>query len=193
MSFGHKKKFGSHRSQGAGQFYVAPIPTFTMKWGVSANTEPNWPTVEGATVTDANGVKWKAMLARRAKSSVKGVYTRASFSAVGLDQYPLNYFKYGVLTWLTGENAGLSCEIRVHDKAPGVVFQLLEAMPYQIDPGDQFEALQGCSKTRNACKNSFNNIHNHRGFPDMPTEDKALATPNFTQQGEAKEQDSGGK
>lgn len=177
---------------GKGQSRTVVTPAFQMKYGISGNAEPNWPASLNATFTDANGITWQAIRARRAKGTVTGVYGRGNFSAEGLSPYADDFFQYGVLTWLTGENAGLQIEVHAFKKLPSPNFELFEATPFEIVPGDTFEVVQGCPKTRTACKVTFNNNHNHRGFPDMPTEDKALATPNFSQQGVPKEQDSGG-
>lgn len=176
---------------GKGHAQVVVTPAFNMKWGRSGLVEPAWPETLGATFTDANGITWRAILARKTVGTVNGVYNRATLSADGLNAYPENYFKYGVLTWLTGENQGVSVELRGHSTGARASLVLLEAMPNVIQPGDTFEIVAGCPKTRVACK-IFDNINNHRGFPDMPTEDKALATPDFTQQGTAKKEDSGG-
>ena len=89
----------------------------------------------------------------------------------------------------TGQNAGLSVDIR--DSAAPVTtggvstvpyMQLMEMMPNPIEPGDVFIATVGCGKTRYACQ-EFNNMDNHLAFPDMPTEERALATPNISNQG----------
>jgi uncharacterized phage protein (TIGR02218 family) len=193
MSFGSNNNApGDNYKPGKGQSRVVQTPSFDMKWGRSGGAEPNWPTHENATVTDANGITWKAILARRTKGTVTGIFGRANFSATGLAAYPDDYFQYGVLTWLTGENAGLQIEVHAFKKLPSPNFELFEATPFAIQEGDTFEVLTGCPKTRTACKVRFNNMHNHRGFPDMPTEDQALATPNFSQQGTPKQEDSGG-
>ena len=102
----------------------------------------------------------------------------------------MHYWRYGLLEWLTGANAGLRVEVRAYENGGG--FALLEQMPGEILIGDTYEVVAGCAKTRSACK-AFDNIHNFRGFPDMPTEEKALATPNFTQNGKQKQEDDGGK
>lgn len=177
---------------GKGQSRVVVTPAFDMKYGISSGAEPAWPAQEGATFTDANGITWQAIRARRVQGTVTGLFGRANFSAEGLGAYPDDYFQYGVLTWLTGENAGLKIEVHAHKKLPSPNFELFEATPFVIQPGDTFEVVQGCAKTRTVCRAKFNNHHNHRGFPDMPTEDKALATPNFSQQGVPKKEDSGG-
>ena len=49
-------------------------------------------------------------------------------------------------------------------------------MNTSIEPGDQFEIIAGCDKTKTSCKNKFNNLINFRGFPDIPGSDKMLKT-----------------
>ncbi|MBY0560017.1 phage BR0599 family protein [Hyphomicrobium sp.] len=176
---------------GKGMSRVVTTRAFDMKYGISAGAEPAWPTTDKATFTDANGITWQAIRARRITSTVTGVFGRTNFSAQSLSPYPDDFFQYGVLKWLTGENAALQVEVHAYKKLPAPNLELFEATPFEIVEGDTFEVVQGCAKTRTACKVTFNNNHNHRGFPDMPTEEKALATPNFSQQGKPK-QDSGG-
>jgi hypothetical protein len=159
--------------------------------GTSGGTEPAWPTTLDAVIGD-NTVAWKAIYARKWRSQVTGVFSRAQFQDSSLPFFPPGYFTYGVMTWLTGENAGLSMEIRGYDRVPQPVFYLLEAMPYRVAPDDGYEVTIGCAHTRPACKDQFDNIHNMRAFPDMPTEDRALTTPNFTQSGTSAPPDSGG-
>lgn len=90
---------------GKGKSRVVKTPAFNMKYAVSSGAEPAWPTTVGATITDANGITWQAIRARRIKSTVTGVFGRANFSAESLSVYPDDYFQYGIVTWLTGENA----------------------------------------------------------------------------------------
>ena len=183
----------SRAHSGTGNAMVAQPAVRTLRYGKTGNTEPAWPTTEGATVVDGE-VTWQARLAREATGTVTGVYNRAVFDCRDFNTaYPNNYFQYGYLQWETGENAGFKMEIREYTRNPRPGFKLMEAMPYPIKPGDTFRAWQGCPKTRYACKEIFRNIDNMRAFPDMPTEDKALSTPNYSQQGTAVENRRGGK
>lgn len=192
MSFGGGgNKPTDNYKPGKGMARVVGTPAFNLKYGTSGNVEPNWPAANGAIFTDANGITWRAILARKTKGTVTGIFGRANFSSEGLVAYPDDYFQYGIIEWLTGENAGLKTEVHAFKKLPSPNIELFEAMPFIVSPGDTFTVSQGCAKTRTACR-VFNNNNNHRGFPDMPTEDKALATPNFSQQGTPKEEDSGG-
>jgi hypothetical protein len=175
---------------GAGRSRVEPLPVFTIKYGFTGGTEPTWPTTMGDMVVDSGGNTWRAIRARICFGSVTGVFNNATFEDISRVE-DAGYFQYGTLTWLSGYNQGLSIEIRGFTLEPSPTFSLLEAMPYPIEEDDQFQVTMGCARTRTACK-SFGNFRNHRGFPDMPTEEKALATPNYTQQGQQKEEDDSG-
>lgn len=173
---------------GAGGIMADPV--VTIAYGVSGLTEPAWPTTLDATVSDGNLV-WKAVLAREMPGTVTSVFNRARFESRDLAWVRDRYFQYGVLEWLTGANAGFRMEVRQHRNGSVASFDLLEAMPFVLARGDTFKVTPGCAKTRPACK-FWNNIANMQGFPDMPTEDKALATPSYSSQGEQAQQ-SGGK
>lgn len=158
--------------------------------GRSGVVEPNWPQAVGVEITD-NQLVWKAIRARRLRGAVTAVFSRSHFTDRSRIE-PLDWWRYGTVEWLTGANKGIKVEVRAYSQEGGGAFALLEQMPGQIMPGDQYEVVKGCAKTRTACKNDFDNIHNFRGFPDMPTEEKALATANITSKGGQKKQDSGG-
>jgi uncharacterized phage protein (TIGR02218 family) len=73
-------------------------------------------------------------------------------------------FRYGSLTWTSGNNSGKSIEIKGFTWA---WFALLEAMQYDIEVGDQYLAIRGCDKTRANCA-IFSNVINFQGEPDLP-------------------------
>lgn len=81
-------------------------------------------------------------------------------------------FTEGEIRWLTGDNAGLRSKVRTF--AAGV-FELAVATVYAIQAGDTADLIEGCLKTREACK-GFTNILNFGGEPDKPTLD-ALTAP----------------
>jgi len=56
------------------------------------------------------------------------------------------WFDFGKVTWLAGENAGLSQEIK---KQTGSAFVLQLRMPFPIDIGDTYTMLPGCNKLLN--------------------------------------------
>lgn len=88
---------------------------------------------------------------------------------------PAQYFVNGVITWLTGSNAGFSMEIISWD---GTTLQLFENMPYPIQAGDTFEIEPGCDKLIQTCHDKFDNVVNHRGFPNIPGMDQITIYPN---------------
>jgi uncharacterized phage protein (TIGR02218 family) len=88
----------------------------------------------------------------------------------------------GKLTWTSGDNAGLSIEIKVHRAINGTdEFDLWQRAPQPIKVGDGFRVTAGCDKTHATCRRKFKNAVNFRGFPHMPGNDFIIRMP---QQGE---------
>ncbi len=71
----------------------------------------------------------------------------------------------GTLTWISGANAGDSCEVR--DSISDAVGLWLPAY-YPIQIGDTFSIYPGCNKTATRCKNIFKNFPNFRGYIAVP-------------------------
>ncbi len=82
------------------------------------------------------------------------------------------YFDYGVVTWLTGLNTGLSMEVKTY--SPGqLVLQL--PMPRQIALTDTFSVTVGCAKALiQDCKTKFDNVFNMGGQPYLPGIDRLI-------------------
>lgn len=85
-----------------------------------------------------------------------------------------DYIRYGIVTWVTGLNAGLSMEVKSHSALGVLVLQL--DMPYPIAVADTFTAVPGCNKIGRTgdCVNKFNNYARFRGFEDIPGQAKVL-------------------
>lgn len=81
------------------------------------------------------------------------------------------YFDFGLVTWLTGLNAGLKMEVRSY--TTGQV-QLQLPMPYQIQVGDTYNIAAGCDHTFPTCRDKFSNAVNFRGEPYLPGQDKVI-------------------
>lgn len=80
-----------------------------------------------------------------------------------------DYFAEGIVTWLTGNNAGVSQKVRTF--ASGV-FTLVLPMVLNIQVGDTFTAVAGCRKRLiEDCKTKFANVVNFQGEPHRPTVD----------------------
>jgi uncharacterized phage protein (TIGR02218 family) len=93
----------------------------------------------------------------------------SSFTASGIDVYENKWFSSGLVTFTSGNNDGISREVKSHFKSSGVVtVYLWEALPFDLEPGDDFTIKAGCDKTFKTCKAKFENAANFRGFPHIP-------------------------
>lgn len=84
---------------------------------------------------------------------------------------PDGYFDFGVVTWTSGDNKGLSMEVLRYE---GGKFTLLERMPHQMQVGDTFDVYPGCNLIASTCKNKFSNFVNFGGFDAIPGNDDVL-------------------
>ena len=73
-----------------------------------------------------------------------------------------NYFKYGILTFTSGENNGQSMEVK---QSFDNTIILNAKFTYNLKIGDSFKITAGCDKSFNTCCNIFNNAVNFRGEP----------------------------
>ncbi len=85
--------------------------------------------------------------------------------------YAQGYFTYGILTWLTGQNAGYTMDVRQF--SPSAITLALP-MTYPISMGDTYRLVAGCDKTATTCKQRYNNFINFRGEPYIPGTDAIL-------------------
>jgi uncharacterized phage protein (TIGR02218 family) len=99
-----------------------------------------------------------------------------AFTATGL-AHGSGYYTEGVLTWLTGANAGLTMDVGSWD---GTTIVLFESMPFVIAPGDTFTAEPGCNHFATDCQDKFTNIANFRAEKDIPGQDSVLSYPSMT-------------
>lgn len=77
------------------------------------------------------------------------------------------YYNGGRVDWLTGDNAGLSADVKRYESASDTV-TLWEPPPYPVQPGDTATLFRGCDKTVETCRDTFNNITRFRGYPHLP-------------------------
>ena len=85
-------------------------------------------------------------------------------------------FVNGLVTFETGENAGLSMEVKDYDGTTGGI-ELQQAMPYAVAVSDTFTIKRGCDKRWVTCKGTYANAVNFRGFPHITGLDKLLRLP----------------
>ncbi len=149
--------------------------------GTSGSSEPTWNLTVGGTTVD-NTVTWKTEEAWTLEDDVASVTDNATFAAVGITEVADKadgWFDEGLVTWLTGLNAGTSMEVKTWTKATKTI-ELFLPMPFAIQAGDTFEIYPGCDKTRSGaegCKVKFANVVNFQGFPDVPGNDQVLRFP----------------
>jgi len=94
---------------------------------------------------------------------------------------PDNYFTDGLAVFLGSVargNLGLPLEIRSHVDIGGIdEFVLHTPAPFDIVSGVNVQLTAGCDKTLATCRDKFNNLINHGGFPFIPGTDKMFQTP----------------
>lgn len=91
---------------------------------------------------------------------------------------PDDWFTDGVITWTSGDNDGLSSEVRLF-LAEDNVLSLHFQTPFDIAPGDTFSITPGCDGLFDGgCgTDKFNNKVRFGGFPDIPGTDRLYDTP----------------
>ncbi|KUJ80754.1 hypothetical protein AVO45_06910 [Ruegeria marisrubri] len=101
-----------------------------------------------------------------------------AFYFEGLQGFEPGWFQRGRLTVEGGKAQGLWGVIK-DDFFEGDyrVVELWQAIPGGIAGGDRIKLEAGCDKRTETCRLKFNNFLNFQGFPDLPSEDWAMAVP----------------
>ncbi len=105
---------------------------------------------------------------------VEAITGNKLFSAA-LDAYTDGHFSNGFFTWnrFAGAIERRGIEVHVANN-----FGILGTSA-GIDVGDWVTAYPGCARTRDHCKNKFNNLSNYGGFPHMPGKSPFKGDPVF--------------
>lgn len=105
--------------------------------------------------------------------TVTSVADRSTFTCTGATQ-AADYFGNGVVTFTSGNNAGLSAKVRSFS---GGVFSLERALVMDLAVGNTLTAVAGCRGRRDEdCNTKFNNVLRMNAEPDTPGAD-ALTKP----------------
>jgi uncharacterized phage protein (TIGR02218 family) len=105
--------------------------------------------------------------------------TPIGFAATLERAYEAGFFTGGKLVFIGGGNAGATSQIKDHMIFGANVSLLLwTPLAHPIESGDRFTVTAGCNKTLTTCREKFNNLANHRGFPHMPGNDIIISYPN---------------
>ena len=90
---------------------------------------------------------------------------------------PDDWFADGIVTWVTGANAGQMIKVKAFTSS-GNAFVLMTDMAHDIEVGDTFDALAGCRRRLDEdCATKFGNELNFQAEPHLPGLDALTASP----------------
>lgn len=95
--------------------------------------------------------------------TVTGTVSGVQFKTQELDQID-NFWVYGVVQLVTGDNAGIAYEVATNRQFDKSVL-LFQPTSFALTVGDTGVIYPGCDKTTNTCFVRYNNIANFRGEP----------------------------
>lgn len=110
----------------------------------------------------------------RADAEVTATDGPARLRLSGVDGRPGGWFTHGLAEFLSGQNAGLSFEIRYHGESGGTLVELWQVPAGAVAAGDRVRLTAGCDKQFATCREKFANSDNFRGFPHVPGNDFVL-------------------
>lgn len=104
------------------------------------------------------------LLAKTVPGTVGSVSENRSFTDPARTE-PDDRFAYGLVKFTSGQCNGLPMEVKTFK---GGVVELMLAMPRPVVPGDTYTINWGCDGFVSTCRDTFHNVFNFRGFPDIP-------------------------
>lgn len=149
-----------------GEFWTAQITSmaarFKNKVGSVYSRTCRW------TLGDA---QCKAAIGESSLSVAAVVDVLTKFTSTG--SFSADFFAYGLLEWTSGANKGIKQEVATFDEATNT-YVLRIPTPNPIVVADSFKVIVGCDKTLTQCRDKFDNVLNHGGFPHMPGNDRLI-------------------
>lgn len=79
------------------------------------------------------------------------------------------FFDGGLCRFLTGDNAGVTVEVKTHVNVAGdarLTYRI--SPPFAVQVGDTAELTVGCDRTLPTCRTKFSNANNYHGEWDLP-------------------------
>lgn len=144
--------------------------------GITAAVQPAYDATPGALNVDGTA-SFTAETALTRPGVVTAVTERTIFTGtIDGPAVVADWFTGGLLTWITGPNAGRAVEVKTWDQTTGRL-ELYLPVGYAIDVGHRFTIAPGCDKRAETCRNRFANILNFRGEPFVPGVDSVLGYP----------------
>lgn len=141
--------------------FEAKVAGQTARTSVTLDPTIGAQTVDGTVTWEASHPRYRFLGTISALSSKTTQIMAAPFPVEE------RWFEWGVVTFLSGKNAGRSMEVMSHNQDTGLI-KLALPLPYQPQVGDQFTITAGCNKTQSVCISKFKNILNFRGHPRVP-------------------------
>ena len=142
--------------------------------------EPTWNTTVGGTTTETDGVVYETVLAHTYPGTVTSITdARRNFTDSGLAQAD-QFFQYGVVTFLTGNNAGFAFPVKYFGTGQII---LIHETPFDITVTDTFKISAGCNHILKMpdgtytgdCKTKFNNVPRYGGEPELVGDNSIIA------------------
>jgi uncharacterized phage protein (TIGR02218 family) len=100
---------------------------------------------------------------------VTQLITSRAFVCSGLESFEADAFRFGVVSWTSGENQDGRARVMAHRIiSDEVVIELDRAPARAIAHGDQGQIVVGCDKQFATCQSKFSNQDRFRGCPHMP-------------------------
>ena len=88
----------------------------------------------------------------------QGITAENAGASVTISAATAGYCEFGLITWLTGNNAGVKSDVLAWDGTDLLDLLLPTGLPIQI--GDTFHITPGCDKRISTCFAKFNNVIN---------------------------------
>jgi len=105
--------------------------------------------------------------------TVTAVTDAMRFTVSFTGSYANDFFNAGKVVFTSGALDGTAA-VEVFDWSSGGATTLFMPLADVPEIGDTLNISQGCPKTRAACRDTFANIDNFRGFPEVPGSDQVL-------------------
>ncbi|AZN72675.1 DUF2163 domain-containing protein [Georhizobium profundi] len=106
--------------------------------------------------------------------TVTAVANGAKLRVIGIESFEDGWFRYGLATWQSGVNTGVSVAVLNHTRHDdGTEIELWSPMADAPQEGDTLQLTSGCDKTFKTCREKFANVLNFKGFPHLPGSDFA--------------------
>lgn len=100
---------------------------------------------------------------------------RTSFECSSLNAEDESAYRYGLITFTTGDNAGQTVEVKDNVLDGGNMrIDLQLALPFDIQLTDEFTIVQGCDKLFATCRDRYSNGEAFGGYPFVPGTNKMI-------------------